>query len=119
MINDKHMQNKIYRNMQKIMVSRLSFIIYHLSFLFLLAACTPTPENVQKSDLLPPLYPDYCDVTIPVNIAPLNFLLRADCEAVEVKAGDITVNYKGNEVVFDCVSISFHSSQSKTTSFPL
>ena len=84
------------------MVSRLSFIIYHLSFLFLLSACTPTPENIQKSDLLPPLYPDYCDVTIPVNIAPLNFLLRADCEAVEVKAGDLTVNYKGNEVVFDC-----------------
>ena len=80
----------------------LSFIIYHLSFLFLLSACTPTPENIQKSDLLPPLYPDYCDVTIPVNIAPLNFLLRADCEAVEVKAGDLTVNYKGNEVVFDC-----------------
>ena len=88
--------------MQKMMVSRLSFIIYHLSFLFLLSACTPTPENIQKSDLLPPLYPDYCDVTIPVNIAPLNFLLRADCEAVEVKAGDLTVNYKGNEVVFDC-----------------
>ena len=88
--------------MQKMMVSRLSFIIYHLSFLFLLSACTPTPENVQKSDLLPTLYPDYCDVTIPVNIAPLNFLLRADCEAVGVKAGDLTVNYKGNEVVFDC-----------------
>ena len=102
MIIDKLMQNMIYRTMQKIMVSRISFIIYHLSFLFLLSACTPTPENVQKSDLLPPLYPDYCDVTIPVNIAPLNFLLRADCEAVEVKAGDITVNYKGNEVVFDC-----------------
>ena len=96
------MQNIIYRTMQKIMVSRLSFIIYHLSFLFLLSACTPTPEKVQKSDLLPPLYPDYCDVTIPVNIAPLNFLLRADCEAVEVKAGGLTVNSKGNEVVFDC-----------------
>ena len=102
MINDKLMRNITYITMQKIMVSRLSFIIYHLSFLFLLSACTPTPENVQKSDLLPPLYPDYCDVTIPVNIAPLNFLLRADCEAVEVKAGDLTVNYKGNEVVFDC-----------------
>ena len=96
------MRNITYITMQKMMVSRLSFIIYHLSFLFLLSACTPTPENVQKSDLLPPLYPDYCDVTIPVNIAPLNFLLRADCEAVEVKAGDLTVNYKGNEVVFDC-----------------
>ncbi len=102
MINDKLMRNITYITMQKMMVSRLSFIIYHLSFLFLLSACTPTPENVQKSDLLPPLYPDYCDVTIPVNIAPLNFLLRADCEAVEVKAGDLTVNYKGNEVVFDC-----------------
>jgi len=102
MINDKLMRNITYITMQKMMVSRLSFIIYHLSFLFLLSACTPTPENIQKSDLLPPLYPDYCDVTIPVNIAPLNFLLRADCEAVEVKAGDLTVNYKGNEVVFDC-----------------
>lgn len=85
MINDKLMRN-----------------ITYITILFLLSACTPTPENVQKSDLLPPLYPDYCDVTIPVNIAPLNFLLRADCEAVEVKAGDLTVNYKGNEVVFDC-----------------
>ena len=102
MINVKLMRNITYITMQKMMVSRLSFIIYHLSFLFLLSACTSTPENVQKSYLLPPLYPDYCDVTIPVNIAPLNFLLRADCEAVEVKAGDLTVNYKGNEVVFDC-----------------
>ena len=85
MINDKLMRN-----------------ITYITILFLLSACTPSPENVQKSDLLPPLYPDYCDVTIPVNIAPLNFLLRADCEAVEVKAGDLTVNYKGNEVVFDC-----------------
>ena len=33
MINDGLMQNIIYRTMQKIMVSRLSFIIYHLSFI--------------------------------------------------------------------------------------
>lgn len=78
----------------------MQYIIY-LLFLFLLSACTPTPVNVQKSDALPPVYPDYCDVTIPENIAPLNFLIRANCEAVEVKAGDVTVNSKGNEVVFD------------------
>ena len=73
-----------------------------LCFLMLqLTACTPTPENQTKVGSLPPIYPDYCDVTIPQNIAPLNFLLRADCEAIEVKAGSITINAKGNEAVFD------------------
>lgn len=71
------------------------------TFLPFYLSCTPTPENVQQSSELPPVYPDYCDVTIPENIAPLNFLLRADCEAIEVKIGDITINAKGNEVVFD------------------
>jgi len=51
--------------------------------------------------MLPPIYPDYCDITIPENIAPLNFLLRGDYEAIEVRAGDITVNAKGNEAIFD------------------
>ena len=50
---------------------------------------------------LPPIYPDYCNVTIPENIAPLNFLLRADCEAIEVKAGELVLNASGNEAVFD------------------
>ena len=50
---------------------------------------------------LPPIYPDYCVVTIPENIAPLNFLLRADCEAIEVKAGGLALNAHGNEAVFD------------------
>ena len=76
-------------------------LLYLLSILALLAACTPTPKNVQQSSELPPIYPDYCDVTIPVNIAPLNFLLRADCEAMEVKAGKMTINTRGNEVTFD------------------
>ena len=61
-----------------------------------LTSCTPTPENVQQSSERPPIYPDYCDVTIPENIAPLNFLLRADCDAIEVKAGELTLNASGN-----------------------
>ena len=72
-----------------------------LVLLVILASCTPSPENVQKSDALPPIYPDYCDVTIPENIAPLNFLLRADCEAIKVKVGNITLNARGNEAIFD------------------
>ncbi|MBR0166012.1 MAG: PD40 domain-containing protein [Prevotella sp.] len=72
-----------------------------LVLLTILVSCTPMPENVQKSNELPPIYPDYCDVTIPENIAPLNFLLRADCEAIEVKAGELTLNASGNEAVFN------------------
>ena len=59
------------------------------------------PENVQKSNELPPIYPDYCNVTIPQNIAPLNFLLRGHCEALEVKVGSLTLNASDNEAVFD------------------
>ena len=73
--------------------------------LLLLAACTPKPSHPVESSELPPMYPDYTDVWIPCNIAPLNFLLRGDYEAVEVKAtcGDetLTVNHRGPEAVFD------------------
>lgn len=64
-------------------------------------ACSHAPKDVVELDTLPPIYPDYCNVTIPENIAPLNFLLRADCEAIEVKAGELVLNASGNEVVFD------------------
>lgn len=41
----------------------------------LLAACSrpQVPQHYTESRLLPKLYPDYVDVTVPVNIAPLNF----------------------------------------------
>ena len=69
-----------------------------------LTACTPTPKNATRRDALPPMYPDYTDITIPGNIAPLNFLLRDEAEAVEVRAvcgsETLTVNAKGHEVCF-------------------
>lgn len=84
-------------------MKHLTLLIYlfTLTFLMTLPSCTPTPEDVTKSESLPAIYPDYTDVTIPVNIAPLNFLIRDEVEAVQVTAGDITVNAKGNEVMFD------------------
>jgi len=51
----------------------------------LLIACTPTPDHVKRVNTLPAIYPDYIGVTIPDNIAPLNFLLRGEADAVEVK----------------------------------
>ena len=35
------------------------------------------PSASKESKTLPAIYPDYCDVTVPCNIAPLNFMLPA------------------------------------------
>lgn len=75
------------------------------AILSMLAACTPSPENVMESDELPNIYPDYIGVTVPENISPLNFLLRDGCEAIYVTAsiGDyqIVSHRRGDEAVFD------------------
>lgn len=44
--------------------------------ILLLASCAQTHENAEQVNHLPNMYPDYADVTIPVNIAPLNFEIR-------------------------------------------
>lgn len=63
------------------------------------SACTNTPENVTKSNQLPPIFPDYIDVTIPVGIAPLNFNVMGEVDRVDVivrgsKEGKLHVNDK-------------------------
>ena len=65
----------------------------------LLTACTPTPHDVKQSEQEAEIYPDYKDVTIPVNIAPMNFVVRG-VDAVEVKVGDLTVRSRGGNVQF-------------------
>lgn len=50
-------------------------------FLFLVS-CAPVPKDVQTSTDYPSIYPDYIDVSIPQNIAPLNFMLRDSCEEI-------------------------------------
>src|SRR5574344_2683120 len=76
-----------------------------LALVSILTSCTKTPKNVMVIGAMPPIYPDYRDVTIPQNIAPLNFLVRGTVEAVEAVAtcGErkIMVNSNGNQVCFD------------------
>ena len=35
------------------------------------------PSEASASSELPAIFPDYCNVTVPYNIAPLNFMLPA------------------------------------------
>ncbi len=63
--------------------------LYHIIYIGMLSlfmvACQPTVENAKRVNTYPPMYPDYTDVTIPSNIAPLNFLLRDHPDAIVVE----------------------------------
>lgn len=53
----------------------MSYRFFLLSFLVLLVACSrpEVPSQASAVDRLPEMRPDYTEVTIPCNIAPLNF----------------------------------------------
>ena len=44
----------------------------------ILMACTETVSDAKQEANLPAIYPDYLGVTIPVNIAPLNFSMTSE-----------------------------------------
>lgn len=49
--------------------------------MLLLSACAnhpDVPSSSKETKSLPAIFPDYCNVTVPCNIAPLNFMLPAD-----------------------------------------
>ena len=63
--------------------------------LLLLTGCQSRPQNAVRTDQLPDIYPDYTEVTIPTDIAPLNFSMADD----EVTTIDVTVKgAKGGEL---------------------
>ena len=63
--------------------------------LLLLTGCQSRPQNAVTTDQLPEIYPDYTEVTIPTDIAPLNFTMTDD----EVTTMDVTVKgAKGGEL---------------------
>ena len=60
-------------------------ILYILLSVVLFSACTETVSDTRQEISQPNIYPDYLGVTIPVNIAPLNFCM-ADEEAQLIDA---------------------------------
>lgn len=81
------------------------YAILITGLLYCLQACTPRPESVKPAEHPLELYPEYQDVTIPCNIAPLNFLIRnegVDAVSVIVKGASdsLQINARGNKVLF-------------------
>ena len=60
------------------------YILYCLCLIgavLLLSSCVyhpDVPSSSKKTKCLPAIFPDYCNVTVPYNIAPLNFMLPSD-----------------------------------------
>lgn len=73
-------------------MNRLQILPYILCAL-VLAACSGKPKDFMESDKAVVIFPDYAGVTIPVNIAPLNFKVLDTCKSVYVE-------FTGNERSF-------------------
>ena len=60
-------------------MSKFETILAVVCLLLLSCVSHPdVPSSSKEAKCLPAIYPDYCDVTVPCNIAPLNFMLPAD-----------------------------------------
>ena len=63
--------------------------------LAIIASCSH-PQGITENKHFPPIYPDYTEVTIPVNIAPLNFMVRqAERLQVVISSSGNTIKLKG------------------------
>ena len=65
--------------------STLTIIVGGLLCAFYLYGCSGNIGQAEQINRLPDIFPDYTNVTIPVNIAPLNFGLPNDCEKMKVQ----------------------------------
>lgn len=68
-------------------------IVFLLSLLLVACSGPQVPRQYRQVSLLPKIYPDYADVTVPVNIAPLNFelLTGADDAVIRFSAAGMEV----------------------------
>lgn len=83
----------------------INYIVIFLSLLMIFSSCHHQVENVSRIQELPNIYPDYVGVTIPADIAPLNFnFIGEDMDCMDVivrgsKSGELHV--QGEWACFD------------------
>lgn len=77
------MPEKIAKFNRKMTMKRYiySYFQFLIVAMMLLASCVSHPDvpsSSKEARCLPAIFPDYCNVTVPYNIAPLNFMLPAN-----------------------------------------
>ena len=77
--------------------------LYILIILFC-CSCSQKPQNAEQINKLPNIFPDYQEVTIPEEIAPLNFFVNDSSDFVYVEAigeNGTNISTSGNYACFD------------------
>lgn len=66
----------------------------------LLVGCTSLADKATETDTTPPIFPDYIGITIPINIAPTNFMIE-NAQAIEVYIchKEMTLKAKGHDEI--------------------
>jgi len=80
---------------------RERWLSYSFLLLIFLASCNRIPRDVSQNSNYPNIYPDYINVTIPLNIAPLNFMMLDSVKKVvtEIQSTGQTLIVKGKQKV--------------------
>jgi hypothetical protein len=96
------MNNIIYSKSTNRIRALLCFFIAGIAFV---SGCSSgaVPESFEELDVLPVVYPDYVETTLPPNIAPANFIIKEDAQAyvTRVKSSKGTeLCVSGRDVVF-------------------
>lgn len=83
------------------MIKKLTLSVF---FVFLIVSCTSKiPDEFISSSISVEIEPDYSSLTIPVNIAPLNFTINQDADEYITKVYSRKgkgINFKGKDVLF-------------------
>jgi hypothetical protein len=75
----------------KISTEKFFFGLLSLVGILILSSCGGWEEPAARSDERPVIYPDYIGVTVPSNIAPLNFMVEG-CERIQA-----SISFDGKE----------------------
>ncbi len=78
----------------KINISIIIHVLVLFLFVIVIQGCDYQIKSASRSEELPVIYPDYQNVTIPSNIAPLNFRIKGSSNKILVE-----FKYKGGKTV--------------------
>lgn len=88
---------------------------FFMAMLFAVSGCSYMKEAAGSTDALPDVFPDYKGVTIPVNIAPMNFMVDG-AEHVQARFlvdGKELTTVAGNDGVVDIPEDEWHGMTAK------
>lgn len=86
-------------------IPKIFRFLFNISLFVIVNGCiSPKMDKIQKVNELPKIFPDYTNVTIPVNIAPMNFSIKEDGSFfwAQITAGnnELTIKSKNGVIEF-------------------